>query len=237
MAGLQQLHPGSAAGLRERIVHPATEENTHLVRQLTRGLIDILSGGAAATLQSSARQRRVWDLSGWAKGLLIQHEQGPVLGCHCMDTWACQSLGRAKVTSADLRPASLTCQSMVSCKTDEALSASNLSLCNSKLCVVLFGQCMRDMHQGTTAPVQLCRCRGDMGSKMGALHRQDGMSTQQQKRGSHLKLASRSSHSTFHFLDRHFTFHSGCKQSSMTNERFQGLEGGGTNDPSRWSTT
>ena len=96
----------------------------------------------------------------------------------------------------------------------KALSASSLSVRNSKIRAVLLWQCMSRMRQGAMSSVQLSSCRGNMGLKMGALHKQDGMSTEPQERVSHLKLASRSSHSTFHFLDRHFTFHSGCSRGA-----------------------
>ena len=62
--------------------------------------------------------------------------------------------------------------------------------------------------------MQLCSCRGSMGLKKRAVHKQGGMPSQSQKRGSHLKLASRSSHSTFHFLERHLTFHLGCSRAA-----------------------
>ncbi len=77
---------------------------------------------------------------------------------------------------------------------------------------------MSCMHHGTAYSLQLSSCRGDMGLKMRAFHKQHGMPSQQQERDSHLKLASISSHSTFHFLDRHFTFHSGCSRAASARE-------------------
>ncbi len=38
--------------------------------------------------------------------------------CHCKGACACPQIRRATIRTTGIRPASLTCQSMVSCKTD-----------------------------------------------------------------------------------------------------------------------